>query len=133
VLGLELRTSSHLISEPLWKSAPESSGYQPPDAPPNQSSFSDSRPERLEMGLPGRIGEREGRLLGGPPLGKSQVMANFAAIVSTADRLHAVRHAPQGDFVILSAEMAFRHDRPSSLRCGVRNNWGGSHVASATK
>jgi AAA domain len=67
---------------------------------------SDVRPERLEWIWPGRIARGKVALLGGPPgLGKSQVTANVAAIVSIGGHWPCAEgRSPQGDVIILSAE-----------------------------
>jgi hypothetical protein len=67
---------------------------------------SDIQPERLEWVWPGRIARGKVALLGGPPgLGKSQVTANIAAIVSCGDGWPCGEgRAPQGGVLILSAE-----------------------------
>jgi putative DNA primase/helicase len=67
---------------------------------------SDIEPERLEWVWPGRIARGKVALLGGPPgLGKSQVTANIAAIVSSGGEWPCGEgHAPQGGVLILSAE-----------------------------
>jgi putative DNA primase/helicase len=67
---------------------------------------SDIQPERLEWVWPGRIARGKVTLLGGPPgLGKSQVTANIAAIVSTGGHWPCDEgRATQGDAVIFSAE-----------------------------
>jgi hypothetical protein len=67
---------------------------------------SDIQPERLEWVWPGRIARGKVALLGGPPgLGKSQVTANIAAIVSSGGEWPCGEgRAPQGGVLILSAE-----------------------------
>ena len=67
---------------------------------------SDIQPERLEWVWPGRIARGKVALLGGPPgLGKSQVTANIAAIVSSGGEWPCAEgRAPQGGVLILSAE-----------------------------
>ena len=82
----------------------------PAPAPPKRRLIShrasDIQPERVEWVWPGRIARGKAALLGGPPgLGKSQVTANIAAVVSTGGRWPCNEgNAPQGDVVILSAE-----------------------------
>jgi putative DNA primase/helicase len=67
---------------------------------------SDIQPERLEWVWPGRIARGKVALLGGPPgLGKSQVTANIAAIVSSGGEWPCGEgRASQGGVLILSAE-----------------------------
>jgi hypothetical protein len=67
---------------------------------------SDIQPERIEWIWPGRLARGKVALLGGPPgLGKSQLTANMAAIVSTGGRWPCNEgNALLGDVVILSAE-----------------------------
>jgi putative DNA primase/helicase len=106
--GLNSDQLQHLISEAAVEvHVPET----PPGSVPLKRRLishrpSDIQPERLEWVWPGRIARGKAALLGGPPgLGKSQVMANIAAIVSTGGRWPCNEgNAPQGDVVILSAE-----------------------------
>jgi hypothetical protein len=67
---------------------------------------SDIQPERLQWVWPGRIARGKVALLGGPPgLGKSQVTASIAAIVSSGGAWPCEEgRTPQGGVLILSAE-----------------------------
>jgi putative DNA primase/helicase len=82
----------------------------PASAPPKRHLIShrasDIWPERIEWVWPGRLARGKVALLGGPPgLGKSQVTANMAAIVSTGGRWPCNEgNALLGDVLILSAE-----------------------------
>jgi hypothetical protein len=93
---------------PVWSASDVASAPGTPLTGRHLISYraSDIQPERLEWVWPGRIARGKVALLGGPPgLGKSQVTANVAAIVSSGGAWPCGEgRAPQGGVLILSAE-----------------------------